>query len=116
MTTARGSESQGELINPEHLTGHDNTMYLALKLWSSRNGPVMYNRWQSVYWQLKRMGMVDQQIPESGEEPRDFQKRLKLLYGEIQEEIHGPDHLAEAVAKSLGTECRQSLSSLSPSS
>ncbi len=41
--------SERVVINPAHLEGNDGTVAMAMQLWSSRNGPVKYNMWQSLY-------------------------------------------------------------------
>ena len=42
--------SERATINPEDLRDGDGTLSLALQLWSSRNSPVQYNKWQSVFF------------------------------------------------------------------
>ena len=70
---------------------------MALSLWSSRNGPVQYNHWQSVYFSLIRdYGYADEEAG-AGEDPVLRQARIRRLYREIQESIHGPDYRAEAL-------------------
>ena len=84
-------------------------MAVALLLWSSKNGRVTYNVWQSVYFQLIRAGFEDEEAadPESARDPvrqnsfnRRRQARITRMYQEIQEEIHGPDFRERAVAES----------------
>ena len=84
------------VVNPDHLYGADNTVKMALQFWSSRNDPVTYNTWQSLYFQLLRAGYEDDE-EEQGETPQDRQGRIKDLYKEIQTEVHGPDHQASAM-------------------
>ena len=84
------------VVNPEHLEGGDGTMRLAMQLWSSRNGPCQYNQWQSLYFSLKRMGYRDDEAPDA-EEQRDLQARIRQMFNQIGEEMHGPDFLAQAV-------------------
>ena len=88
--------SERVVINPDHLEGNDGTVAMAMQLWSSRNGPVKYNMWQSLYFALCREGYVD--AAEPGQESlAERHKRIRELYYTIQEELHGPDHLAQAV-------------------
>ena len=72
-------------------------MRRALELWSCRNGPVRYNQWQSVYFALLR----DQHATDEGaplnENMAERQRRIRALYLEIQEAVHGPDHLAQSL-------------------
>ena len=74
------------VINPEHLEGGDGTMAMALQLWSCRNGPVVYNQWQSLYFALRRSGITDEAHP-PGETQGDMQKRLRTTYKELHESI-----------------------------
>ena len=90
------------VVNPEHVTGGDGTVGVALRLWSSKNGPVTYNDWQSVYFQLIRAGFEDAEAsevplhPDAGTlTPADFnrrrQNRISRMYRNIQTEIHGAE-------------------------
>ena len=83
-------------VNPEHLRGNNGSVKNALRLWSSRIGPVEHNHWVSVYWTLLR----DFKMTDEG---RDFQAvsaeiqsarnaRIRQYYTEISEELHGPDY------------------------
>ena len=90
------------VINPEHLEGGDGTMAMALQLWSCRNGPVIYNQWQSLYFALRRSGITDEAHP-LGESQGDKQKRLRTSYKELHENLHGPDYLAEALLRARQT-------------
>ena len=92
------ASSQTVVVDPAHLDGGDGTVEMALQLFSSRNEPMTYNQWQSLYFQLRNIGYP---ILE-GVEPSDsnaLQSRMKELYQEVQEEIHGPDFRALAVMK-----------------
>ena len=85
------------IINPEHLIGGDGTLRQALSLWSARNGPVTYNTWQSVRFGLCRdHAFTDEEAP-VGETPAARQTRMRRQFREIEEELHGPDHLAAAI-------------------
>ncbi len=88
--------SERVVINPEHLEGGDGTVAMALQLWSSRNGPVKYNKWQSLYFHLCRAGYKDAEAVEA-ETSAEKQVRIREMYARIQEELHGPDHLAQAI-------------------
>ena len=89
--------SERAAVNPEDLRGTDGTVRRALELWSCRNGPVPYNAWQSVFFELIRDHDAQDEGKEPGETQAAKQKRIRKLYNEIQEELHGPDHLAEAL-------------------
>ncbi len=86
----------GAVINPDHLEGGDGTVRVALLLWSSRNGPIKYNDWQSLFFRLIREGYVDADCAE-GESLAQRQARIRELYEDIQTELHGPDHKIWAV-------------------
>ena len=95
------------IINPEDLRDGDGTLRRALELWSCRNGPVQYNKWQSVYFALIRdYGYADEETS-MGEDPVLLQTRIRRMYREIQESIHGPDYRAEALlsARAQRVEC-----------
>ena len=87
--------SSGQVVvNPDHLDGGDGTIGMALQLWSSRNGPVVYNKWQSLYFLFRRQGYTDADEPEN---QKGKAARIRSLYKEIQEQLHGPDHMAQAI-------------------
>ena len=94
--------SERVVINPDHLEGGDGTVAMALQLWSSRNGPVKYNVWQSLYFQLCRDGYVDATAPGEAEDQAQRQTRIRALQAQIQEELHGPDHMAQAIRADPG--------------
>ncbi len=48
------------VANQEQLVGGDGTVAVALQLWCSRNGLVMYSQWQSLYFHLVRAGFEDE--------------------------------------------------------
>ena len=96
------ASSESVVVNPDHLIGGHGTVRQALMLWSSRNGPVRYNTWQSLYFALLRdFAMTDEESPE-GETSSDRQRRLRGLYHSIQEEVWGPDHLASGILADKG--------------
>ena len=88
------ASSERIIVNPEHLRDGNGTLRRALELWSCRNGPVQYNQWQSVFFALiMEHGMEDEEaLP--GESQSGRQKRIRGMHQEIQEALHGPDHLA----------------------
>ena len=53
-SASSASSGQKVVINPDDLHGTDGTVLTGLRLWSSRNGPVTFQTWQSVYFGLKR--------------------------------------------------------------
>jgi hypothetical protein len=72
------------LINPGHIVGHDGTTVMAMRLWWCRSGPCTYNRWQSVDWQLKRLPLVDSELPgpdDAKEDQRAVQSDYVLVSG-----------------------------------
>ena len=91
------ASSDKVVVNVEHIAEHGGSLKRAMELWSSRNGPVNYNTWQSLYFALLRdHGLTDEEAA-SGESQSDMQKRIRTMYHEIQSEIHGPDHLAQSI-------------------
>ncbi len=96
------------VVDPEHVEGGDGTVGMALRLWSSKNGPVTYNDWQSVFFQLIKAGFEDaeaSEVPLHPEgailAPADFnrrrQNRISRMYRNIQTEIHGADFGERAI-------------------
>ena len=85
------------VLNPEHIQGCEGSIQSAMEFWSARNGPTVYNVWQSLYWQLcKRPELIDEGKSE-GEAPAGRQRRIRALYNEVQEKLHGPEHMADAL-------------------
>ena len=80
----------------EHIIGHDGTIYSALRLWSAKNGPVVYNRWQSVYFQLKKMGLADILLPEE-RGSKVLQTRLRAIYAEVHSSLYGAGYVTQAI-------------------
>ena len=93
--------SEKVVVKPEDIAGHDGTVPSALRMFSARRGPVTYNPWQSAYYALLREYKMVDEDP-SDQEVQVYglatakQRRVNALYNEIQAELHGPDHLAEA--------------------
>ena len=84
------------MIDPAHLEGGDGkSMQLGLRLWSSHNSPILYNDFQSLYFQLMKMGYEDEGAPDV-ETSAERQVRMKAMYQEVQSEIHGSEHLVLA--------------------
>ncbi len=83
------------VVNPDHLLGGDGTIETAMRLWSARNSPVTYNKWQSLYFYLRKNDYSDD-AKVVGETQKQLQVRLLESYQKIQEEIHGPDYSAQA--------------------
>ena len=91
------ASSDKVVVNAEHIAEHGGSLKRAMELWSSRNGPVNYNTWQSLYFALLRdHGLIDEDVV-AGESQSDMQKRIRARYHEIQSEVHGPDHLAQSI-------------------
>ena len=96
------TSSEKMTVNPEHLRGNDGTVRNALELWSSRNGPIGYNPWVSLYWSLLRdHGLTDQggnyEAVRKEMDRQDRARRIQQYYTEIHEEVHGPDFKAQAI-------------------
>ena len=114
--------SEKVVVRPEDISGNDGTVPSALRMFSARRGPVTYNPWQSAYYSLLRdFKMVDEDLSE--QEVQVYgpaaarQRRISKLFNEIQAELHGPDHLAEAVKKMVkvapaASSCRQPLAEI----
>ena len=81
-------------INPDHLLGGDGSMEMALSLWSSRNPPVIYNQFQSLYYALRRDHNVPVPLWGDGQTEQSW---LRTMHREIQTSHHGPDFAALAV-------------------
>ena len=95
------TSNEKTVVNPDHIQDHDGTVRGALQLWSCRNGPVQYNPWQSVYFALIRDHKIKDEGALLGETYADRASRVRKMYLEIQESLHGPDHMAEALKLSL---------------
>jgi hypothetical protein len=103
------------VINIEDLRDGDGTLRRALELWSSRNDPVNYEQWRSLFSQLARMRepkspdrKMLHEIQEALLEPR----KIREMFQEIQEagnhlgdsrELHG------GTTTSTGTASRRPL-------
>ena len=86
-------------LNPDDIQDHDGTMSNALQLWSARNGPVDYNTWQGAYFAIRRHdgGRIVDTEAAVNEEMGLLQARIRRMYREIQEELHGPGWMADVV-------------------
>ena len=89
--------SERVTINPDHIKDGDGTVRRALELWSCRYGPVGYNLWQSAYFALIRDHAINDVEAAPGESQQVKHQRIRAMFNEIQEAIHGPDYLAQAV-------------------
>ena len=91
--------SRPVVIDPDHLAGGDGTLRVALWLWSSRNPPITYNIFQSLYFKLVREPEYSYVDDESldGETMAQKQSRMKAMYQQIQAEVHGPEFLLLAI-------------------
>ena len=59
------ASSDKVVVNAEHIAEHGGSLKRAMELWSSRNGPVNYNTWQSLYFALLRdHGLTDEELKE----------------------------------------------------
>ena len=89
-------DERTEVINPDHLSGHDWTVETATLLWMARNPPLTWNSWQSFYWALRRAGFRDPPAEAPGASASK-QGRTMELYLSVSEQQHGPDFKAQAV-------------------
>ena len=103
--------SEPVVINPDHVAEGDGTIQNAMQLWSCRNGPVNYNKWQSVYFALRRQGLRDPERPDD-ESQAQLQKRLRTMYDQIQEEFHGTDFKAQLLLAARGEDPQQQTTAL----
>ena len=94
--TERAGGSQKVSVTQEDVRGHDGTLSSAATMWMCRNGPVVYNKFQSLYYGLLRMGFEDQDKV-LGETDKELQGRLKVMWDELSKDVHGSDYLAEAM-------------------
>ena len=87
-------------IAPEDFLGEasDGTILGVLELWSASVGPVKFQKWQSAYFGLLRKGFVDSEAF-AGETRAEAAKRIRDMYNTIQTEVHGDDHVLQAVRK-----------------
>ena len=72
----------------------DGTLETALRLWCSRNKPIMYNQWQSLFSQVRK-AVLGKETPYESQSERA--EKTKILYDEIMLEQHGSDYKALAV-------------------
>ena len=82
--------SERVAVNPDHLRGNDGTVRNAMMVWSARNGPVLYNPWQSLFFALKRDFQLRDEESTPGESQQELARRIRRYYNEIQQELHGP--------------------------
>ena len=89
------------------IEGNDGTVASGLREWSARTGPVMYNAWQSAYFQLKRppFSLLEPEAVE-GEMTtqagrKAVQARCAALYHSIQRELHGGSWLVTAMRRGI---------------
>ena len=87
---------QKAVIEESDLQGNDGTLEMALVAWTNRYGPVIYNKWQSAYFQLIReWEFVDEKAPVD-EDPTSRQKRMLEYYDHMQTDMFGSDHRVQA--------------------
>ena len=90
---------QKAVIEESDLQGNDGTLEMALVAWTNRYGPVIYNKWQSAYFQLIReWEFVDEKAPVD-EDPTSRQKRMLEYYDQMQTDMFGPDHRIQAAKR-----------------
>ena len=82
---------QKAVIDLQDVKGDDGSLETALVAWTSRHGPVTYNKWQSAYFQLigKDWGFADEKAP-VGETPTERQQRMLEYYDLMQTDMFGP--------------------------
>ena len=85
----------------ELLKRSDGTVEGAINLWlAAQDGPILYNLFQSKYFEMIRETNLVEENKIDGETSSDRQARMKALYDELQTELHGPDHKVLAVEAS----------------
>ena len=96
ITAVVGPEATNEraTVIAEDVSGSDGTLRTTLRKWAGRQGPVTYNKWQSVFWMLRRDYALDEPDLE-GATQSQIQSRMKTLYQDIMVECHGEDFRAE---------------------
>jgi hypothetical protein len=95
---ATTASSERAVVTEEDVKGGDGAVLTALELWCARRGPVKFNVWQSAFFAMIKGGLQDERtVP--GESRMDKARRIKDMYNTIQEQIHGEDHLAQAVLR-----------------
>ena len=82
-------------VTESDIEGHDQTIQLAMQIWIVKDGPVSYNDWQSVYFQLRRLNFRDVDLPQGGESQAEFQVRLKKFWQDTNSQQHGPNWARE---------------------
>ena len=62
ITAVVGPEATDEraTVIAEDVSGSDGTLRTTLRKWAGRQGPVTYNKWQSVFWTLRREYGLDE--------------------------------------------------------
>ena len=95
ITAVVGPEATDEraTVIAEDVSGSDGTLRTTLRKWAGRQGPVTYNKWQSVFWTLRRDYGLDEHDLE-GATQSQVQSRMKSLYQDIMVECHGEDFRA----------------------
>ena len=81
-------------VTAEDIAGSGDTMQGALSMWIVKYGPIDYNKFQSVYFSLKREHhFVDPDV-EEGDTQQTRQQRMMALYRQLHAEVWGPDWAA----------------------
>ena len=83
------------VIALDDIKDSDGTVKGALELWSTKQGPVTYNKWQSAYFQIVKLEGLTDAGAQEGETGAEKQARIRQLYDDVQTELYGEDHAAQ---------------------
>ena len=78
-------------VTAEDIAGSDDTLKGALSVWILKHGVVDYNKFQSVYFSLKRDHHYEDPDEVQGENQSDRQRRMMALYQQVNAEAWGSD-------------------------
>ena len=78
-------------VAAEDIVGSDDTLKGALSVWILNHGVVDYNKFQSVYFSLKRDHHYEDPDEVQGENQSERQRRMMALYRQVNAEAWGQD-------------------------
>ena len=78
-------------VTAEDIVGSDDTLKGALSVWILKHGVVDYNKFQSVYFSLKRDHHYEDPDEVQGENQSERQRRMMALYRQVNAEAWGQD-------------------------
>ena len=94
---------QKAVIDESDVEGGDGSLEMALVAWTSRHGPVIYNKWQSAYFLLIRDWEFEDEKAPVGEDPTARQRRMLEYDDQMQTDMFGPDHRIQAAKRQRNT-------------